>query len=162
MTKTRKPWKRAGLDEVAGGIDDGDRDSCVRKETERSRYWRGVIADWEVSGMTQAGFCRSRGLNAASFYWWRRRLKEQEAAETETAIVASSNSLSPTTRNHWTSSERKRDSPFIPVDVVRSVSELLDGDRIMVWLPSGCRLGVPEGFDAESLGRLVEVLESIC
>ena len=62
MTKTRKPWKRAGLDEVAGGVDDGDRDSCVRKETERSRYWRGVIADWEVSGMTQAGFCRSRGL----------------------------------------------------------------------------------------------------
>ena len=41
MTKTRKPWKRAGLDEVAGGVDDGDRDSCVRKETERSAVLAG-------------------------------------------------------------------------------------------------------------------------
>ena len=152
MTKTRRTWKRAGSAEVAGGVDDGDgeRGSRARRETERSRYWRGVIADWEASGMTQAGFCRSRGLSTASFYYWKSRFKQEKPAETETGIVPVSNRLCPRTENHRVTSERQVNSPFIPVDVVGSVSESMDGDRIMVWLPNGCRLDVPQGFDPES------------
>lgn len=160
MTKTRKMWNRAGLDEVVSGVNDGDgeRGGHVRKETERSRYWRGVIADWEASGMTQAEFCRSRGLSAASFYYWKSRFKQDQSTKTGTGIVPVSRKLSPRTENHRVSRERQVNSPFIPVDVLGTVPEPMDTDRIMVWLPSGCRLDVPQGFDAESVERVEHTL----
>lgn len=43
--------------------------------TDRARHWRGVVASWETSGLSQAEFCRRRGVKAVTFGWWKRRLK---------------------------------------------------------------------------------------
>ena len=42
--------------------------------TDRAKYWRRMVAAWESSGLTQAEFCRRRGLKAVTFAWWKRQL----------------------------------------------------------------------------------------
>ena len=42
--------------------------------TERARYWQRHLDRWERSGLSQAEFCRRRGLKAVTFAWWRRKL----------------------------------------------------------------------------------------
>ncbi|HSW46458.1 MAG TPA: hypothetical protein VLM89_12895 [Phycisphaerae bacterium] len=38
-----------------------------RGETERAKYWSGLLGVWEQSGLSQAEFCRRRGVNGGSF-----------------------------------------------------------------------------------------------
>ena len=42
--------------------------------TERARYWAAQLAAWERSGLTQAEYCRRRGIKAVNFAWWKRQL----------------------------------------------------------------------------------------
>jgi hypothetical protein len=42
--------------------------------TDRAKYWARMVAAWEASGLTQAEFCRRRGLKAVTFAWWKRQL----------------------------------------------------------------------------------------
>ena len=41
---------------------------------ERRAYWQGLLEEWAGSGLTQAAFCRQRGLSAVTLSWWKRRL----------------------------------------------------------------------------------------
>ena len=47
-----------------------------RGETKRARYWADQLASWERSGLSQAEFCRQRGLNGGTFAWWKRQLQK--------------------------------------------------------------------------------------
>ena len=42
--------------------------------TDRAKYWQRMLTTWEASGLTQAEFCRRRGLKAVTFAWWKRQL----------------------------------------------------------------------------------------
>ncbi len=42
--------------------------------TDRAKYWARMVTAWEASGLTQAEFCRRRGLKAVTFAWWKRQL----------------------------------------------------------------------------------------
>jgi hypothetical protein len=44
--------------------------------SERAVYWQRLLADWERSGLSQAEFCRRRGVKAVTFAWWKRRLSQ--------------------------------------------------------------------------------------
>lgn len=44
--------------------------------TNRAKYWQRMVAAWEGSGLSQAEFCRRRGLKAVTFAWWKRQLVE--------------------------------------------------------------------------------------
>ena len=44
--------------------------------TERAKYWASQVAAWERSGLTQAEYCRHRGIKAGNFVWWKRQLLE--------------------------------------------------------------------------------------
>jgi len=44
--------------------------------SERAVYWRRLLADWERSGLSQAEFCRRRGVKAVTFAWWKSRLAQ--------------------------------------------------------------------------------------
>lgn len=48
--------------------------------TERARYWSDLVLAWEQSGLSQAEFCRRRGVNGGTFVWWKRQL--EKAADT--------------------------------------------------------------------------------
>ena len=43
--------------------------------TDRARHWHGLVDAWATSGLSQAEFCRRRGVKAVTFGWWKRRLK---------------------------------------------------------------------------------------
>ncbi len=42
--------------------------------TNRAKYWQRMVTAWEASGLSQAEFCRRRGLKAVTFAWWKRQL----------------------------------------------------------------------------------------
>ncbi len=37
-------------------------------------FWKGHLVGWRGSGLTQAAYCRQRGLSLARFGYWRRVL----------------------------------------------------------------------------------------
>jgi hypothetical protein len=47
-----------------------------RDEVARGRrtYWREILGRWRTSGLSQAQFCRRRGIPAWKLAWWRKRL----------------------------------------------------------------------------------------
>jgi hypothetical protein len=47
---------------------------CV--DPEKVRAWRRLMARFEKSGLSVAGFCRQEGLSLASFYYRRKRLAQ--------------------------------------------------------------------------------------
>jgi len=47
-----------------------------KHDTEKERYWQGVIREAAHSGISIREFCRQRKLRESQFYWWQRRLKE--------------------------------------------------------------------------------------
>jgi len=47
--------------------------------TDRANYWNRMMTAWERSGLTQAEFCRRRGLKAVTFSWWKRQLARSDA-----------------------------------------------------------------------------------
>jgi len=51
-------------------------DVAVRK---RDR-WRELLRRWQASGLSQAAFCRRRGVPVQKFLWWKRRLSSEGAA----------------------------------------------------------------------------------
>ena len=42
--------------------------------SERREHWHGVVAEWQASGESQAGFCRERGLAVWQFRYWAKQL----------------------------------------------------------------------------------------
>jgi len=106
-------------------------------ESVRTVFWRGVIEEWERSGVSQAEFCRQRRVSLSSLRWWRWSLKKRDRRETR-----------PT---------------FLPIRVVPGPLERTperESDGFEVLLRQGYCVRVPRNFEAESLLRLLGVLET--
>jgi hypothetical protein len=50
--------------------------------SERERYWRGVLEQWRVGGLTRLGFCRLRDISYATL-----NQSHTEGVETGTQVV---------------------------------------------------------------------------
>ena len=44
--------------------------------------WRGIVGEFEGSGLSQEKFCRRRGIATTSFYAWRNKLGKKEMPAT--------------------------------------------------------------------------------
>ena len=109
----------------------------------RVAYWRGLLERWRASGLSQAEFCRRRGIPISKFAWWKRRLSAGGAAR----LV----------RRARPGREAAVDCSFIPVHVVAApaAGELeltLRGGRVL-------RFGVD--VDAGKLAVIVAALEAL-
>jgi len=51
-----------------------------RGGTEKARHWQEVLRAQEASGLSQAAFCRERGIKAGTLAWWKRQLRRDERA----------------------------------------------------------------------------------
>ena len=49
-------------------------------KTERVRRWRGHLAAWRTSGLSQAAYCRQHGLTQNDFSWWKREIGRRAVA----------------------------------------------------------------------------------
>jgi len=101
----------------------------IGKRRWREEEARKVMLAWRGSGETMWAFARERGLVAQRLYRWARQLKRGKSSE-----------------------------GFHPVRLL-GVSRAVEGRKIEIELVDGCRLRVGEGFSAEELGRVLEVLE---
>ncbi len=93
-------------------------------------YWSAHIKAWNSSGLSQAEYCRVYHLRSNSFTYWKRRFKE----------IASPHGL-------------------IPVQVLQETQPPeLSSTHLTIRVGNTLSIEVPDGFDASTLARVMEVL----
>ena len=109
----------------------------------REAHWRQVLAAAVRSDLTQTDFCRSRGIEPANFFWWKGEIARRDAKKGD-AI--------PPPR-----------TPPVALVPVRLTERPTGGPTpIEVVLRGGRVLRVTSGFDADTLRRVVSILEEPC
>jgi len=123
-----------------------------RRSVGLERKWRKVLGAWAKSGLTQAAFCRERGIAVASFAWWKRELARRDAERTET----------PQQSGTAATPDLAAGPMFVPVRVKPTeAGRSGDADGIEIVVRGGRRVRVGAGFDAQALARVVSVLEGV-
>jgi hypothetical protein len=112
-----------------------------RGGTEKARHWQEVLRAWEASGLSQAAFCRERGINAGTLAWWKRQLRRPDRAERRRRRI-------PT----------KARAGFIEIGLGHGIGP--GGYEIL--LSRGRAVRVPGRFDAQELARLIAAVEAAC
>ena len=57
---------------------------AMASKNERERQWRGQLATWQRSGLSQAAYCRQQGLTQADFSWWKGEIGRRDRSKTTT------------------------------------------------------------------------------
>ncbi len=116
------------------------------ESSERERAWRRLVDEWRESGLTQTAFCRGRGVAVASFRWWKWKLGLPGRPPAEGRVQDRPAGALPA---------------FVPVRIVEPEVRRggSPGDGFELELPGGRVLRVPVDFEAESLARLLAVIE---
>jgi len=127
---------------------------------DRAKYWQRLVTAWEKSGLSQAEFCRRRGVKPVAFGWWKRRLVG--AAKT-----------GPRRDRHGVGRRRThKHADFVEVSLPGSVfpagSVISTGTR---WRPVGSGgyeivlnngrvIRLPHNFNPEVVAQLIAAVES--
>jgi len=110
---------------------------AVRRRRSRTEV-EALVAEFEASGLMRAAFCHARGLAVGTLDKYRRRVQ---------------------------SKPQSRAGALLPVEVFSSPSRHADSEthdgELTVELRSGRRIEVRRGFDAETLERLLTVLDRV-
>ena len=98
-----------------------------------------LVAEYEASGLTRDGFCQQRGLSVAALDKYRQRVQK------------------------WA---RAGAGPMLPVEVVLSTAQgssctARGACVLVVESRSGRRIEVGRGFDAETLQRLLTIVDKV-
>ena len=129
----------------------GSTRSRSKDSEQREAHWRKVLAEWGKGGLTQAAFCRERGLSVATFRWWKRDLALRDAERAGEGRP----------KDHRDAS-RSGAAGFLPLRVVGAGEAQRDGhDGLEVVLVSGRRVRVGSGVNTELLTKVVTVLEGV-
>ena len=110
-----------------------------RGQTERAKYWSGLLIAWGQSGLSQAEFCRRRGVKAVTFAWWKRQLQKPAGD-----------------RPKRCGRPPKVSGRFVEVRLAGVSS--LPGYEVV--LDRGRLIRVPSQFDPQILSRLIAAVES--
>ena len=116
----------------------------------RDEQWADVVSQWRASGLSQKEFCRRRDISDRALNNW---LYKSPYRERVARILAARSQGKP-------DAETPR---FLPVAVLGATRKTDSHDAcatIEVVLKSGSRIAVTPGFDAETLRRVVAVLEA--
>ncbi len=101
----------------------------------KERFWRHTLEQFHASGLSVAAFCRLHHIPPGSLYAWRRTLADRDR-ETAAAELPQ----------------------FVPV-LLPGAAPSEAAASFELLLPQGRLLRVPAGFDADSLRRLLAVLQ---
>jgi DNA-binding CsgD family transcriptional regulator len=119
--------------------------------------WRERIEAWRRSGQTQQEFCRAHGLSVGSFSHWKAELVRREGLRTS---VQAADAVVPVVPD----GDRRKGSPealsWSEVRWPAGAAEVAgDGGGFEIVLPRGLSVRLGPRFEAESLRRLLSVLE---
>ena len=102
-------------------------------------FWFQHIKAWQVSDLSQAEYVRQHNLSAKSFGYYRRRYFQSKSAEMD---------------------ESKRTS-LLPVQLDDKSEPLAENQgSIFLTTPDGYRIELSSGFNADTLQRVLQVLEA--
>ena len=101
--------------------------------SERMRYWRRRVAEFESSGLNRAAFCRRRRLNYHTMTYWIKRLANSDGAGTDSEPTS-----------------------FVEVSLPAAVAPA----TYEVLLGNGRSIRLGAAFDGEAVARLIRTLES--
>jgi lambda repressor-like predicted transcriptional regulator len=116
----------------------------------RDEHWADVVSQWRASGLSQKEFCRRRDISDRALNNW---LYKSPYRERVARILAARSQAKP-------DAETPRFLPVALLSAARDVDSQAACAAIEVVLPSGPRIAVTPGFDAETLRRVVAVLEA--
>lgn len=128
--------------------------------TDRAKYWGRMLAAWEASGLTQAEFCRRRGLKAVTFAWWKRQLAGRTARRGRR-----------TPGSRTSGGRAERNPSFVEVALPRatvtggstsSTSSLVGEPGYEVALPNGASIRLPVSFDVDKASQLISTVARSC
>lgn len=112
--------------------------------------WAKRVERWKDSGLTLKEFATEIGVNPNTLSHWSWRLGKESRSASSKKPSRSSAKRKPATKP----------APD-PVQFIEVAPPVIQGDaRFEVELRGGRRLFVPACFEAESLGRIVDVLEA--
>lgn len=120
---------------------------CGRSRTWIRSQWRGHIAAQASSGLSAVAYCEVHGLHPKSFYRWKRVLRESGELGDLLGGAATAMAFSPGPPK----------PVFAEVRVSGATGPAASG--VEVALREGVTVRVSPGFDAETLRRVVSVLE---
>ena len=112
------------------------------ESVKREHYWLDVLRRQRTSGQSIRAFCLGNGINQASFFSWRRRLTKRLGKSMEPV--------------RFKSPSETAKSAFVPVTIQPAN---ISGGTIELLHPRGHVLRIPSRFDAESLARILDVLD---
>lgn len=140
-------------------------------KTERSRYWSELVTAWSQSGLSQAEFCRQRGVKLITFGWWKRRL--EDCSKVAPAVRSKSSPRNVTGRMLPQHEQRQVPSKVgglnrrgrppkaaSPRFVEVRLPEVSTLPAYEVVLMRGRSIRVPSQFDPQALTRLIAAVES--
>jgi len=107
----------------------------------RRELWIGRLGQWRESGLTARAFAARIGVKQGTLVKWKYRLAREQSA-----------------RPDGLSSSRPVEFVELSTTVPHATVETSD-TRLEVVCEGGRSVRVPRGFDAESLRRVVDVLE---
>jgi hypothetical protein len=116
----------------------------------RDEQWADVITQWRASGLSQKEFCRRRDISDRALNNW---LYKSPYRERVTRILAARS-------QDKLDAETPRFLPVAVLSTTRDTDSRASHATIEVVLPSGPRIAVTPGFDAETLRRVVAALEA--
>ena len=143
-----------------------------RSKPGRSAYWQDLVDQWSLSGLSQAAFCRKRGITYGSFTWWKQRLTTAAGGHVAALRDARSSrgSRSPRGSTAKLDSLRKAQTKtgslldaqtkmgsFVEVQVTGSATR----PNYEVILQRGRVLRIYDPFDSESVSRLIAAVEDV-
>ena len=128
--------------------------------TERARYWQPIVAEWSASGLSQAEFCRRRGIKAFNFNWWKRQLTARSQSNGDGESSPKQRRSASKNSAKFAPGKRARYSAPSFVEVKMAEGALSTGYEVV--LSGGRVLRLPRAFDAEAVTRLIAAVEAAC
>lgn len=116
-------------------------------DASKERYWRKLIGRQHAGGQTVARFCAREGVPVHQFYWWKRTLRTRDGRTRPGVNRRSAN-------RDAADEARLATMPFVPVRLPFSTVAPIE-----LVHPAGWVLRIGAGFDAQSLGQILVLLD---
>jgi hypothetical protein len=129
-----------------------------RELTKREQQWRERIEAWRSSGQRQSEFCRSHGFPVSSFSYWKIKLVRREHLRAGEAVPGKTFQTRIKAPEGQDPGWQQVAWPATPLCGAPAGSA---EDGLEVVLPSGWLIRLGRRFEAESLRRLLGVLEGM-
>jgi hypothetical protein len=99
---------------------------------EKNRLWQERVGDWKRGGLTQTEYCRRNQLDPRKFLYWKKKILPKTGTSTLVEL---------------------------PAQIVKQSSAPQRSPQLILIVDERFKVQVSPGFDADTLSRLLGVLE---